>query len=288
MVAVLATFVVKSRQNEIVTWISAGQSVYRLLAPCFVLMLILGAANTLVQEYVAPWTNSTQETLRQQIRARGKVAGPARFWVAEGNRIYSFSNIADESDNEIAKGAITIFEFVGNGTELQALYRSAVASWSPGTIRLKGPVQQSILQNGLIESSTVPENLDLPAETNPFKELRKRPSQMSIAETREQMRLVESDVERRNFAVALEKKWTTLFLPFVIALFTAPFALSVSRKGKAATVGYAVALWLLFMGVTSAFDQFGLTGALPAEVAVWGPLALFGILGAYMLSKVRT
>jgi lipopolysaccharide export LptBFGC system permease protein LptF len=102
------------------------------------------------------------------------------------------------------------------------------------------------------------------------------------------MRLVESDVERRNFAVALEKKWTTLFLPFVIALFTAPFALSVSRKGKAATVGYAVALWLLFMGVTSAFDQFGLTGALPAEVAVWSPLALFGILGAYMLSKVRT
>jgi hypothetical protein len=38
---------------------------------------------------------------------------------------------------------------------------------------------------------------------------------MSIAETREQMRLVESDVERRNFAVALEKKWTTLLLPIV-------------------------------------------------------------------------
>src|SRR5206468_8521829 len=35
MIGTLATYVIKSRQNEIVTWTSAGQSVYRLLAPCF-------------------------------------------------------------------------------------------------------------------------------------------------------------------------------------------------------------------------------------------------------------
>jgi LPS export ABC transporter permease LptF/LPS export ABC transporter permease LptG len=288
MVAVLATFVVKSRQNEIVTWTSAGQSVYRLLAPCFVLMLLLGGVNMLVQEFIAPWANVAQEGLRQQIRSRGKVAGPTRFWVAEGNRIYSFSNIASASDNEGSKAGITIFEFADEGTELQALYRSGGAGWSSGLIELHGPVRRSVLRNGSIENSTIQGNLQLPAETNPFKELRKKPSQMNIGETREQIRLVESDVERRSFEVALEKKWTTLFLPFVIALFTAPFALSLNRKGKAATVGYAVALWLLYMGLTSAFDQFGLTGALPALVAVWGPLAIFAMLGAYLLSKVRT
>ena len=74
----------------------------------------------------------------------------------------------------------------------------------------------------------------------------------------------------------------------MISLFTAPFALSLNRKGKAATVGYAVALWLLYMGVTSAFDQFGLTGALPPAVAVWGPVALFAMLGIFLLSRVRT
>ncbi|MBP9110919.1 MAG: LptF/LptG family permease, partial [Pyrinomonadaceae bacterium] len=40
MIATLATFTIKSRQNEIVTWISAGQSVYRLLLPCFLVMLL--------------------------------------------------------------------------------------------------------------------------------------------------------------------------------------------------------------------------------------------------------
>jgi lipopolysaccharide export LptBFGC system permease protein LptF len=79
-----------------------------------------------------------------------------------------------------------------------------------------------------------------------------------------------------------------LVLPFVIALFTAPFALSLNRKGKAATVGYAVGLWLVFMAATSVFEQFGLNGMLPASVAVWAPLSLFGMLGVYQLSRVRT
>ncbi len=288
MVAILATFVVKSRQNEVVTWVSSGQSVYRLLAPCFVLTLFLGGINMLVQEFVAPQSNAVQETLRQELRSRGNASTPGRFWVAEGDRIYSFSNTASESDNARQIGAVTIYEFADTGMELQALYRSSGASWAGGVIDLSGPVHRSILIDGAIENSTVTGPVQLPAESNPFKELRKKPSQLNIPETKEQVRLVESDVERRSFEVALEKKWSTLFLPFIIAMFTAPFALSLNRKGKAATVGYAVALWLLFMGITSAFEQFGLSGALPALVSVWGPLAVFATLGAYMMAKVRT
>ena len=91
----------------------------------------------------------------------------------------------------------------------------------------------------------------------------------------------ESDAEIRSFEVALEKKYATLFLPFIIALFTAPFALSLRRKGKVVTVGYAVELWLLFMGVTSTFDQFGLNGQLSPSAAVWGPMVVFSMLGIF-------
>src|SRR5438093_11532321 len=96
----------------------------------------------------------------------------------------------------------------------------------------------------------------------------------------------ESDMERRNFGVALEKRYATLFLPFVIALFTAPFALSLSRKGKAVTVGYAVGLWLLFTGTSTVFEQFGLNGFLSPASAVWSPLLIFALFGVYLLSKV--
>ena len=288
MIAILATFVIKSRQNEIVTWISAGQSVYRLLAPCFLLMLLFGAANLIVQEYIAPSANIIQEDLRQSLRSRGRTQGPVRYWVADQNRIYSFANLNIASDNKHREPSIIIYEFGAGGAELQSLYRSKGGTWSSGAIALTGPVRHSRLHNGVIENSVEPGPFLLNAENNPFKELRKRPSQLDIKATREQIRLVESDVEKRMFQVALHRKWSTLFLPFVIALFTAPFALSLNRKGKAATVGYAVGLWLGFMGFASAFEQAGASGALTAEVAVWAPLFIFAGVGLFLLMKVRT
>ncbi|MBK9171948.1 MAG: hypothetical protein IPM28_02935 [Chloracidobacterium sp.] len=54
------------------------------------------------------------------------------------------------------------------------------------------------------------------------------------------------------------------------------------------TVGMAVGLWLIFMGVSSAFEQFGLGGSLTPRMAVWAPLVLFGAFGVYLLSRVRT
>ncbi|MEK7856041.1 MAG: LptF/LptG family permease, partial [Acidobacteriota bacterium] len=124
--------------------------------------------------------------------------------------------------------------------------------------------------------------------SNPFAEAKKKPSHLNSQEVKAQIANTESEVEKRNFAVALEKKYTTPFLPVIIALFTAPFALSLSRKGKAATIGYAVGLWLLFMGINSTFEQLGLSGSLPATAAVWAPLALFCLLGIFLLSRVRT
>jgi lipopolysaccharide export LptBFGC system permease protein LptF len=77
-------------------------------------------------------------------------------------------------------------------------------------------------------------------------------------------------------------------LPFVIALFTAPFALSLNRTGKAVTVGYAVGLWLLYTGVTNLFEQFGLSGFLSPTFAVYSPILIFSMLGVYLLTRVRT
>ncbi len=115
-----------------------------------------------------------------------------------------------------------------------------------------------------------------------------KPSHLSTKATKAQIENSESESEQRIYEVALEKKSTTPFLPFVITLFTAPFALSLSRKGKVITIGYAVAVWLLFMGVTSTFEQFGLNGFVSPKIAVWSPVILFAIIGAYLMSKIRT
>lgn len=287
MIAVLTTFVVKSRQNEIVTWTAAGQSAYRLLVPCFGLMFFLGLFNFAVQEVVSPRTNLLQDQFRQELRRTGPRPNLSKYWVAEGDRIYSFGYSNDASDNDKNVNDVWIYEFADDGTRLQALYRSESAYWEQGRIIFPSSVKRSLMTGGGVETSTL-NRAELAAGANPFKEIRKKPNQMTLAEAKSRIDTSESDLERNAFAVAVEKKWTTIVLPFVIAIFTAPFALSLDRKGKAMTVAYAVGLWLGFMAVTSTFEQFGLNGTLPASVSVWSPLALFALLGVYLLTRVKT
>ncbi len=288
MIAILATYVIKSRQNEVVTWIAAGRSVYRLLLPCFLFMFAVGLVNWQIQEWVLPKTNQIQDELRSQIRSRGIFTNKeGKFWVANNNRIYSF----ELKDNKITSNPnvknVSVYEFAETDGTLKNIYRIPEAVWQSDKIKFLGNAEKNELTSGKVQITTVTDG-ELNESSNPFNELYKKPSHLSTNETKEQINKSESDVEKRNYAVALEKKYATLILPLIITLFTAPFALSLSRKGKVITVGYAVAIWLFFMGTTSVFEQFGLNGSISPTIAVWSPLILFSILGIYLLTRLRT
>ncbi len=103
MISLIATYVIKSRENEIVTWASAGQSVFRLLAPAFVAAFVLGAGNWLLQESVLPVTNRLQDSTRSLIRSRGASQDRDTIqWAESETSIYSFKRPL-ASDNESAQ-----------------------------------------------------------------------------------------------------------------------------------------------------------------------------------------
>ncbi len=288
MIAILATYVIKSRQNEIVTWTASGQSIYRLLAPCFVLMALIGAVNWGIQEKIAPYSNVVQDELRAQIRNLG-VVKPAnsRNWVANDDRMLSFELDGKPDFKSTAVNNLMIYEYSADRKKLQTVYTIPKAIWEQENIKIIGQASKTIYSaSDLTEVDISDQVLDI--KSNPFNNLTQKPNHLSSAETREQIDLRESEIEKRVFQIALQKKYLTLLLPLVVMLFTAPFALSLSRKGKAMTVGFAVGIWLLFMGITNVFDQLGQNGYISPEIAVWSPVFLFAILGAYLLTKVRT
>jgi lipopolysaccharide export LptBFGC system permease protein LptF len=368
MIAVIATYVIKSRQNELVTWVAAGQSSYRLLAPCLVLMLVIGGVDLLVEESILPQANRLQDATRNQIRNRGLAPNwSGKNWVARGNRIYSFEvqrnidevsissqyqdrpfilaasenqrrgtlkageglsarpasdNAARQigpqwgsalptfygafgnllsgavlsvSDNETvsklggsaAVKNLTVYEFGEQSSELQSVFRAEAAVWKDGQIVVVGKAERDVLSEGKIQHTEV-RNEILTEPSNPFTEIHRKSSHMTSGELRQRIAASESETDRRNLSIALQKRYTVLLLPLVMALFAAPFSLSFRPKGKAAAVAGAVGLWLLFTGTSGVFEQFGLNGSLTPAMAIWSPLSLFALIGLYLLARNRT
>ncbi len=288
MIGILATFVIKSRQNEIVTWTAAGQSVYRLLLPCLLLMIFLGFINWEIQERISPKTNKIQDELRLQIRSRGILANrEGKIWVADDNQIYSFELIDNKNYLNPNVKNLSIYEFSDDYSKLNSVYKAEQGLWEKDKIKFIEKAEKIEWINEKVYVSTVAD-VKIVKKTNPFNAFYQKPSHLTTKEIEQQLNYTESETEKQNYEVAIEKKYATLFLPVIVTLFTAPFALSLNKKGKVLTVGYAFGLWLLFTGITNTFDQFGLNGYISPKLAVWSPLCLFSILGAFLISKVKT
>ena len=298
MIAILAVFTIKSRNNEIMIWYSAGQSVYRLIFPILLLMLILGGLNFILQESIAPITNRRQDVYRRFIRNLGVVPeSEGRLWVATDKTIAAFRNNSTASDNENRESLdctrtcslrdIKIYLFEADKPELQAVYHLPLAIWDSGRLFASGKGSAYLLTNNGFSRSEITDGfIDLPRSV--FTGTSIRTNQMSVFEISERIPAADSDIERRALYLAVNKRYSNLFLPFIIALFTAPFAIGLQRKGRVVSISHGVALWLVFVASISIFEQLGLVGTLPVEVAVWAPLTAFTMLGIYLISRVRT
>lgn len=290
MITSLATYIIKSRQNEVVTWTAAGLSIYRILMPCFMFMIVIGFVNFGIQELVLTKTNRIQDALRTQIRNRNaEVTQEGKIWGVNNNKIYSYEKAyASDNDKNIVNN-LRVFEFNNDNSKLNSMISVDKAYWNDKQNELNFMVdgKKSSFNNGIAFNKSI-YSYDLLKGSNPFKDKITKPTHLNITETISKIENAESIQEKRTYSISLQKKYATPFLPFIIILFTTPFSLSLGRKGNVVTIGYAVAVWLFFMGSTNIFEQFGQSGFIPPAIAIWGPLMFFSIIGTLLLTRVKT
>jgi lipopolysaccharide export LptBFGC system permease protein LptF len=208
------------------------------------------------------------------------------YWIAGRDTIISFEQ-EGASDNAKPVVNLRIFSFDRGGSNLKSVTTAGKALWSGDRVTpLTDALKIEWSEAGVFKRSKGMEPSVVGSD--PFQRFVSKPSHLNITEVREKIEEATSDSERRKYAVSLYKKFATLFLPFIMVLFTAPFALSIQRTGNVVTIAYAAGVWLLFMGAVSVFGQMGSSGLLPASISVGGPLALFALVGLMLLSRIRT
>lgn len=74
----------------------------------------------------------------------------------------------------------------------------------------------------------------------------------------------------------------------IIVLFGAPLATSTQRGGTAFGVGISLGTTVIFLMLIQMTKAIGGKGLISPDVAGWIPNAIFGVVGAIMLSRVRT
>lgn len=289
LISVLMTYALLARRSEAIAWWASGQSVYRLMLPGLFFALAAGAGTWVVQEYLMPNANLTQDRLRAQIRGGEPraITGTGRQWLAsaESNRLYSYEfEAGSNSLNEPA-----VYEFDSAGVHLASVTTGKAATWIAAN-RISVNKAEIFNFHGLEVERQVVDSTEVPTEPlQVFKPTIDKPSQLSSAGLSSYLKTAKRrGMEVSALAVALQRKYAAPFGVIVMAFIGIPLALAFGRKGTIIALCAAVGLSIAYWGVGGGLQQLGNLGLLPPAVAGWSPPIIFAAAGTYLLSRVRT
>lgn len=278
-----------TRHAEITAAKASGVSFYRMVAPIFFGATLVTMFALVLGELV-PVTNAKRNEILEERRTS---ASNDRFnfaYEAQRGRVYQVAalNVKRRQIDQLE------IERKGSGPDYPTyLLAARSAQWD--TTSGRWTLKQGNLHIIPDSSHTFAVHFDS-LRDNHFTE---PPADLTLApRSPEEMRY--SELSR--FIVALERsggdvnelkveRALKIAIPItclIIAIFGAPLATSTQRGGAAYGIGISLATTVLFLMLIQITKAIGGGGVIPPTIAAWLPNALFGVIGAVLLAKVRT
>ena len=295
LLAVLVTFGVMQRSNEITAIKASGTSIYRIVTPVIVAAAVFAAGLFFADQFYLPHTNKRQEELHNLIKGKPPQTylRPDRKWIfGQNNDIYYYQFFDPERDQF---GNITLFQLDKSSFTITRRIHADRAHWAENLNRWeyekgweRNLLGAAIAPNGYrtFEVSTFPELPETPAY---FKKEVKQYSEMNYEELRRYIRdLQESGFDVVRLRVELNKKLSYPLITLIMAILAIPFSLSTGKKGAITGVAIAVGIAVFYTVVSRLFEAMGNLSQLPPSMAAWSPDLIFMLVGGYMILKVPT
>ena len=293
LLAVLITFGLMQRANEITVVKATGISIYRLVTPVLVAAALLAAGLFFADQFYLPRTNKRQEALHNQIKGRPPQTylRPDRKWIfGRNNQIYYYQ-FFDPDRDQFAN--VTIFQLDPAAFTVMRRIHADRAHWAEKLNRwiyeqgwersLRG---SAIADFRPFEVATFPELSEPPSY---FKKEVKQYSEMNYDELRRYIHdLQQSGFDVVRLRMRLHQKISYPLITLVMAILAVPFALSSAKKGAITGVATAIGIAVVYTVVTRLFDAMGNLSQLPPGLAAWSPDLIFALVGGYLILKVPT
>jgi len=293
LLAVLITFGLMNRSNEITAIKATGTSIYRIVTPVLVAAAFLAAGLFFADQFYLPHTNKRQEALHNQIK--GKPAQtylrPDRKWIfGQHNDIYYYQ-FFDPDRDQFAN--VTAFQIDTARFVISQRVHADRAHWADNLNRWIFEQGWERSLNGAaiagyhtFDVSTFPELRETPSY---FKKEVKQYSEMNYEELRRYIRdLQQSGFDVVRLRVQLNKKLSFPMITLIMAVLAVPFSLSSAKKGAITGVAVAVGIAVVYTVVSRLFEAMGDLSQLPPALAAWSPDLIFALVGAYLILKIPT
>jgi lipopolysaccharide export LptBFGC system permease protein LptF len=286
---------VMARSNELVAFKACGISLYRLSVPLLVAAALLGGALYLLDDTALPYTNQTQDSLRNQIKGRPAQTfhTPRRQWIfGPEARLYHYDFFDSDRDRALF-GGLHFFQLDPDSFQLTRRVFARRAEWRP-------TLDAWVLEDGWVRdfdagriTSFVPFLvLTLPDIAEPpgyfLREVRQH-YQMNASELSQyigELELAGFDVARLR--VYWHRKFAYPLMPPILVLLAIPFALMVGTRGAVGGLAAGTGIALAFWAASALFEAMGSVGQLPPLLAGWASAAIFAFLGLYFFLKTPT
>jgi LPS export ABC transporter permease LptG/LPS export ABC transporter permease LptF len=293
LVAVLVTFGILSKNNEITAMKACGVSLYRLSAPVLLASLMLSGALFAFDHYYIPEANRVQEGILSEIKGRPvqTYLRPDRKWIfGQGSWIYYYKHF-DSSQNLMV--GVNVYELDPGSFRLRRHIHAESARWEP-------TLEKWIFQNGWFRDlDHVRVAAYNPFQATTFNELDEPPTwflremkqekQLNFLELDRYIgELQQSGFDTVRLKVQLHKKFAVPAFALIMALLSIPFSFLTGNRGAMAGVGVSFGIAIAYWAVSKLFEEIGNVNQLPAILAAWSPDALFSMAGMYLFTRMRS
>jgi LPS export ABC transporter permease LptF/LPS export ABC transporter permease LptG len=293
LLAVLVTFGMMQRSNEITAIKATGTSIYRIVTPVIVAAGVLAVGLFFADQFYLPHTNKRQEALHNQIKGKPPQTylRPDRSWIfGQNNDIYYYQFFDPDHDQF---GNVTVFELDRASFAITRRIHADRAHWAENLNRWvyeqgwdRALNVSAIANYRPFDVATFP---DLPETPSYFKKEVKQYNEMNYEELRRYI----GDLQQSGFDVVrlrmqLHEKLSYPLITLIMAVLAIPFSLSTGKRGAVTGVAVAVLIAVFYIVVTRFFEAMGNQSLLPPALAAWSPDLIFVLVGGYLILKVPT
>jgi LPS export ABC transporter permease LptG len=279
-----------SRTNELVSMLTAGISIPRLLVPLigvgFVTALVSGVLNYSLAPHAEQARKTFFETIRDQSQAREPGASgqifrnraDKRTWFVQrfrpGQNEFTTVQVLQQDEND---------NIVKNYMATSAVYRPELLAWELQLVKVVNYDRAGNITDDELLGSLI---MDDWTET-PFRlsSANMRAEFLSLPELRDYLRF-NADFPKNllapfatHFQYRIALPWTCV----VVVFLAAPLAIVFSRAGILSSVAAAIGLVFSMNFLTHLFLALGEGNRIPPWAAAWTPNVLFATVGLLLL-----